>query len=130
MLKAIRRRRDEEGFTLIELLIVVIILAILATIVIFAVGTTGKNAAVAACKSTVKTVQTAIQAFDAQVGHYPTATTTLTQKITGSGPWLKSWPSASSYKLIYAKAGTTYTLKVTIKTVKKTSTTKAACTAA
>ena len=97
------RKGDEEGFTLIELLIVIIILAILATIVIFAVGTTTKNAAVAACKSTVKTEQTAIEAFKATAGTYPTTLPMLTHKTAANttGPWLREVSHATIVKNHY-----------------------------
>jgi len=64
----------ERGFTLIELLVVIAILGILAGVVVFAVGgitDRGKNSA---CKSEVSTVQTAVEAFYAKTGAYPTGT--------------------------------------------------------
>lgn len=71
-LRARREERgDEGGFTLIELLIVIVILGILAAIVVFAVQNLTGSSASASCKSDMKTVETAVEAFDAQVGHYP-----------------------------------------------------------
>lgn len=67
------RRRDERGFTLIELLIVIVILGILAAIVAFSVrGITDRGEA-SACKAEVKTVATAIEAYYAKDGSYPTS---------------------------------------------------------
>ena len=93
--------RSDEGFTLIELLIVIVILAILAAIVVFAVGTTTTNAKVSACNSDAKSVETAVEAYKAQIGSYPSAGVAgETQLTTASGtppvgPWLRQWPSAT-----------------------------------
>ena len=73
-LERLRERResgDEGGFTLIELLIVIVILGILAAIVVFAVQNLTSQSAKASCGSDYKTVETALEAYDAQVGHYP-----------------------------------------------------------
>jgi type II secretion system protein G len=97
-LKRLRERRErseEGGFTLIELLIVIVILGILAAIVVFAVQSLTGQSAQAACQSEFKTVETAMEAYKAQVGSYPTAYTQLQSSTTASinggsvGPWLK-----------------------------------------
>jgi general secretion pathway protein G len=88
------RKRSQEGFTLIELLIVIIILAILAAIVVFAVGTTTQNAKQAACNADAKSVETAVEAYKAQVGSWPTAQSDLTTSGP-NGPWLRQWPPAT-----------------------------------
>ncbi|HYA67430.1 MAG TPA: prepilin-type N-terminal cleavage/methylation domain-containing protein [Acidimicrobiales bacterium] len=97
-------KRRDEGFTLIELLIVIIILAILAAIVIFAVGNTSTSAKQASCNSDAKTVETAVEAYKAEVGSYPSGTSptaamaelTTTHTVNGivEGPWLRQAPSA------------------------------------
>ena len=90
-----RRVRAESGFTLIELLIVIVILGILAAIVVFAVQNLTGQSATAACQAEYKTVETALEAYKAQEGAYPTALTALTGTATTSigggsaGPWLK-----------------------------------------
>ena len=66
-------KRNEGGFTLIELLIVIIILAVLAAIVVFAVGTTTQNAVAASCNADAKSVETAMEAYKAQTGSYPSS---------------------------------------------------------
>jgi len=112
MWKQLKRKRTDEGFTLIELLIVIIILAILAAIVVFAVGSTTSNASLSACKADKKSVETAVEAYKAQQGNYPTAESLLTgtfadpnNSTVTDGPWLKELPSASGYTISYATTG-------------------------
>lgn len=99
MLKQQIQQKREEGFTLIELLIVIIILAILAAIVVFAVGTTSSNSKKAACDSDAKSVETAVEAYKAQVGSYPSLGTAgmaqLTTTNANGGPWLRQAPRAT-----------------------------------
>jgi type II secretion system protein G len=63
----------ERGFTLVELLIVIVILGILAGIVVFAVGNLTSNAKTNACGTEKATISTALEAYKANVGRYPTA---------------------------------------------------------
>jgi general secretion pathway protein G len=71
------RRADrsmlERGFTLVELLVVIVILGILAAVVVFAVGGTTKNAQKSACKAELNTVESAVEAYNAAEGDYPTS---------------------------------------------------------
>lgn len=87
----------DEGFSLIELLIIIAILGILASIVIFAVFGMTDSSEKAACRSNFKTVETAAEAYEAQIGHYPTSlsdllTPTMGQNLATDGPWLKEIP--------------------------------------
>jgi prepilin-type N-terminal cleavage/methylation domain-containing protein len=63
----------ERGFTLVELLIVIVILGILAGIVVFAVGNLTSNAKTNACGTEKATISTALEAYKANTGAYPTA---------------------------------------------------------
>ena len=63
----------QRGFTLVELLIVIVILGILAGIVVFAVGNLTSNAKTNACATEKSTISTALEAYKANVGRYPTA---------------------------------------------------------
>jgi len=62
----------EQGFTLVELLIVIVILGILAGIVVFAVGNLTSGAKTSACSAEKSTISTALEAYKAQTGSYPT----------------------------------------------------------
>ena len=71
-------KKHDEGFTLIELLIVIVILGILAAVVVFAVGGITDTGDASACKTEQRTLETAIEAYRAQEGSYPTAMSDLT----------------------------------------------------
>jgi general secretion pathway protein G len=103
MLQRIRTaKREESGFTLIELLIVIVILGILAAVVVFAVnGITNKGKA-AACNADLSSVNTAVEAFYAQTGGYPTGTGwgDLVPKFLHSQP--AATVASSGYAITYA----------------------------
>ncbi len=127
-LERLRRRREEEGresgFTLIELLIVIVILAILAAIVVFAVQNLTGQSAKAACSADYNTGQTALEAYKAQMGNYPSALSDLTTTATDPagdtvGPWLKdALPTASAagsrYYFGYSGGGGTGDYTITV----------------
>jgi prepilin-type N-terminal cleavage/methylation domain-containing protein len=75
VLNRIRSREDQNllqrGFTLVELLIVIVILGILAGIVVFAVGNLGTSAKTNACNTEKQTLNTALEAYKATTGSYP-----------------------------------------------------------
>ncbi len=93
-LERLRRRREEEGdeggFTLIELLIVIVILGILAAIVVFAVQNLTGSSTAASCGSDFKTVQTAMEAYKAQMGAYPSG-----GGVTGTGVTITQTPATT-----------------------------------
>jgi prepilin-type N-terminal cleavage/methylation domain-containing protein len=66
-------RQNQNGFTLTELLIVIVILGVLAGIVVFAVGGITDKGVAAACQADKRTVITAVEAYRAQKGSFPTA---------------------------------------------------------
>lgn len=72
------RANGQSGFTLIELLIVIVILGILAAVVVFAVQGITDRGNTAACKSNVSTINTAVEAYYAKTGNYPTQDSDLT----------------------------------------------------
>ena len=120
MIERLNRKRGEEGFTLIELLIVIVILAILAAIVVFAVGTTTTNSIQASCQSDAKSVETALEAFKAQNGSFPTPGSTtsiqafytpLTTASNNGNPWLRSAPTNTThYTILFNSTGQVYVL--------------------
>ncbi len=76
-------KKQDEGFTLIELLIVIVILGILAAVVVFAVGGITEDAEENACMAEKRAVETAIEAFRADRGNYPTDIASLTNATDG-----------------------------------------------
>jgi type II secretion system protein G len=76
--RARQARKNEGGFTLIELLIVIVILGVLAGIVVFSVRGIQDRGDTAACKANVATVETAVEAYYAKHGSYPTKADDLT----------------------------------------------------
>lgn len=103
-----RHAGEISGFTLIELLIVIVVLGILAAVVIFALGGITGKSQLAACQADGATVSTALAAFHAQ---NPTVTTANLNGLPGQkaldettgggigtgGPYIQSWPNATSY---------------------------------
>ncbi|QXC59562.1 prepilin-type N-terminal cleavage/methylation domain-containing protein [Aquihabitans sp. G128] len=85
MLKHIKSQQDwnekslsAKGFTLIELLVVIVILGILAAVVVFAVNGITDKGKTNACKTEQSVVKTAVEAYNAQEGGYPTSISQLT----------------------------------------------------
>jgi general secretion pathway protein G len=92
MIERKQRMRGQGGFTLIELLVVIAILGILAAVVVFAVGGASDNGQAAACKLEARTVKTAVQAFKAKTGNYPTSYADMTT-AGATGNFLEAAPT-------------------------------------
>jgi general secretion pathway protein G len=69
--------RCDDGFTLTELLVVIVILGVLAAIVVLAVGGVTDTGRSATCRQDRKTIETAVGAYFAQHGSYPSSLTDL-----------------------------------------------------
>jgi general secretion pathway protein G len=89
-------QENNGGFTLIELLIVIVVLGILAAVVVFSLGSVTSKSAVSACQADGATVNTAMSAYNANNGSYPTSQAQLTGTANG-GPYLQSWPNNTSH---------------------------------
>jgi general secretion pathway protein G len=100
MLKHLRNREDfeqknllQKGFTLVELLVVIVILGILAAVVVFAVGGSTDKAQTSSCAAERSAVSSAVEAYRASVGTYPTDADDL---VGGGNAFLRSTPSNHS----------------------------------
>jgi general secretion pathway protein G len=99
MISTLKKLQDKKatqesngGFTLIELLIVIVVLGILAAVVVFSLGSVTSKSAVSACQADGATINTAMAAYNANNGNYPTTQGALTGAANG-GPYLQSWPA-------------------------------------
>ncbi|MGC4034221.1 MAG: type II secretion system major pseudopilin GspG [Tepidisphaeraceae bacterium] len=88
------RSHRRSGFTLIELLLVLVILAVLAGIVIPKFAGKQKQARETAARTQVKSFETSIDAFEVEVGRYPTDS-------DGGLNALVSPPSGTSFKAMF-----------------------------
>jgi general secretion pathway protein G len=99
------------GFTLIELLLVMVILTVLAAIVVPKFVHRGEQARQTAAKMDISAMSTALDAFDADTGRYPTTNEGLNALVTEpsnvqnwNGPYLDAtkmndpWSHAFVYK--------------------------------
>ena len=94
---------NDRGFTLVELLIVIVILGILAVVTVLAVGGITDEAKKNTCENEKATIETAVEAYFATNGSYPTAMA----DFVGTGKQLKTDPSA---RWTYATTPAPFTL--------------------
>lgn len=90
-------KKKDEGFTLIELLIVIVILGILATVVVFAVSGIRDQGDQSACETERRSVETAVEAYYAQNGAYPTPPWDPSVDPDGAGPQDRYMRSSPTY---------------------------------
>jgi general secretion pathway protein G len=103
------RSKGQSGFTLIELLVVIAILGVLAGVVVFAVGGVSDTAKEKACQTEKKTTETALEAYKADLGAYPT---TLAGLGALAPTYVKTSPAGNFNYASVAAVAATYTLAV------------------
>jgi prepilin-type N-terminal cleavage/methylation domain-containing protein len=74
-LSSIKAMKSDRGFTIVELLIVIVVIGILAAIVIVAFNGVQNSAKLQSNKAGASNVQKKIEAYNAKLGSYPSATT-------------------------------------------------------
>ena len=101
MLQRLRAaRKTQDGFTLTELLIVIVILGVLAGIVVFAVSGITDRGVKAACEADKRTVITAVEAYHAKKGSYPSGGTSTTRlEALKTEGLLREPPAATEYAI-------------------------------
>ena len=105
------RSKGQSGFTLIELLVVIAILGVLAGVVVFAVGGVSDTAKSKACQTEKKTTETALEAYKADTGAYPTTALGLAALAP---TYLKTSPAANfNYTAPVAPATAVITVNTT-----------------
>ncbi len=87
MSKLRRMLFNEDGFTLIEVIIVVIILAVLSGVALISFGGLDTQAKDARVQADFRTIATALKAFNALTGAFPTTAQGLTILTTNSGSY-------------------------------------------
>ncbi|MFZ2544442.1 MAG: prepilin-type N-terminal cleavage/methylation domain-containing protein [Candidatus Saccharimonadales bacterium] len=80
-IKDIKKMQEEKGFTIVELLIVIVIIGILSAIVIVSYTGLTARANDSAFSSDAETIVKAIEAYNADVGSYPTSTNVTSGKL-------------------------------------------------
>ena len=75
------RKRSLTGFTVIELMVVISIIAILLTFIIPMGGKAKLKARIAKTKAEIGALETAISAYYADMGHYPTDDTSAPNEV-------------------------------------------------
>jgi general secretion pathway protein G len=89
---------SQKGFTLIELLLVMVILTVLAAVVVPKFTKRSEQARITAANTDVSNIEVALDAFEVDMGRYPTGTEGLkalvempsgTTITTWKGPYIK-----------------------------------------
>jgi prepilin-type N-terminal cleavage/methylation domain-containing protein len=91
MLKALKKKREqEEGFTLVELLIVIVIIGILAAVVVLAVGGITDSGSTSACTASKDSATAASVAYYAGSGTGTGNQTTWPNSFAAIAPYMKA----------------------------------------
>lgn len=89
----LKTMKKDRGFTIVELLIVIVVIAILAAIVIVAYNGVTNRAKTSKSQSAASTVIKKIEAYNAEVGSYPTGPTGLTASSVSTKSYYLTGPT-------------------------------------
>ncbi|OVE76174.1 hypothetical protein BVX97_01935 [bacterium E08(2017)] len=92
-----RRSNSKAGFTLVEILLVMVIIGVLAGVVVVSFGGRSTEARINATRSSISAVCLAIDAYEIEVGKYPSSLQDLTVSIDGRPPYIKGGVPVDSW---------------------------------
>ena len=94
-----KRNIYRSGFTLIELLLVMVILVVLAAVVVPRFSNRSEQAKNTAARTQINAFETALDAFEVEVGRYPTADEGL-RALVEQPPGAQGWKAGGYIKQI------------------------------
>lgn len=106
-LTEIKDKRSQGGFTIVELLIVIVIIAVLAAIVVVAYNGLTNRAKASKASGLAASVMKKYEAFNAETGSFPAATTDITATTASSYSYYMSTADFQTAATLSATNGET-----------------------